>query len=96
MSRQPTHGAPPPAACCLQALLASPPPDPDASTRLDLTHLAVYTIDDATTRDVDDGISVEVAEDGQLLLWVHVADPTRWLQPGEQPVWRAHLVLVSV
>jgi exoribonuclease-2 len=42
----------------------------------------VYTIDDASTRDVDDGISVEQADDGQLLLWVHVADPTRWLRPG--------------
>lgn len=66
----------------LQALLASPPADPDAASRVDLTHLSVYTIDDASTRDVDDGISVEQAEDGQLLLWVHVADPTRWLQPG--------------
>jgi len=63
----------------------SPPSDPDAATRLDLTHLAVFTIDDASTKDVDDGISVERDEDGQLLLWVHVADPTAWLQPGR--VW---------
>lgn len=67
---------------CLQALLVSPPSDPDASTRLDLTHLTVFTIDDASTKDVDDGVSVERDEDGQLLLWVHVADPTAWLQPG--------------
>jgi exoribonuclease-2 len=49
---------------------------------MDLTHLTVYTIDDASTKDVDDGISVEQTDDGQLLLWVHIADPTRWLRPG--------------
>lgn len=66
----------------LQALMSSPPEDRDAPNRLDLTHLEVYTIDDASTRDVDDGVSLERGSDGQLLLWVHVADPTRWLQPG--------------
>lgn len=71
-------------------MLVSPPADPDAATRMDLTHLTVYTIDDASTKDVDDGISVEQAEDGQLLLWVHVADPTRWLQPGESLGARMH------
>jgi exoribonuclease-2 len=49
---------------------------------MDLSHLTVYTIDDASTKDVDDGISVEQTDDGQLLLWVHIADPTRWLRPG--------------
>lgn len=68
----------------VQALRNAPPADPDAASRVDLTHLSVYTIDDASTRDVDDGLSVELGQDGQLLLWVHVADPTRWLQPGEQ------------
>lgn len=66
----------------VQALISSPLADPDAARRVDLTHLAVFTIDDASTRDYDDGISVEQAADGQLLLWVHVADPTRYLQPG--------------
>ena len=27
--------------------------------RLDLTHLKVYTIDDESTREIDDGLSVE-------------------------------------
>jgi exoribonuclease-2 len=34
--------------------LQSPPPDPDAN-RLDLTHLKVYTVDDASTQEIDDG-----------------------------------------
>jgi exoribonuclease-2 len=66
----------------LQALVSAPPPDPDASTRLDLTHLTVYTVDDASTTEVDDGLSITTDEAGEKLLWVHVADPTRWLTPG--------------
>lgn len=66
----------------LQALLSDPPPDPDACRRLDLTHLTVYTVDDASTTEVDDGLSVTTDEAGNRLLWVHVADPTRWITPG--------------
>jgi hypothetical protein len=36
----------------LQALLASPPPDPDAGSRLDLTGLTTFTIDDEGTTEV--------------------------------------------
>jgi exoribonuclease-2 len=72
--------------CCpsaAQVLLSAPPPDPDASTRMDLTHLTVYTVDDASTTEVDDGLSITTDEAGTRLLWVHVADPTRWLTPGK-------------
>lgn len=65
-----------------QTLLNSPPPDPDASRREDLTHLRVFTIDDASTTEVDDGLSVSEDEQGNKLFWVHVADPTRWITPG--------------
>jgi exoribonuclease-2 len=41
----------------------------------------VVTIDDATTTEVDDGLSVEFLEGGRVRLWVHVADPTRWIRP---------------
>ncbi|KAK9915314.1 hypothetical protein WJX75_007493 [Coccomyxa subellipsoidea] len=63
------------------ALLARPPPDADDLHRLDLTHHRVVTIDDATTTEVDDGLSVEFLEGGRVRLWVHVADPTRWIRP---------------
>jgi exoribonuclease-2 len=62
--------------------LQSPPPDP-AATRLDLTHLKVYTVDDASTQEIDDGLSVETLEDGRERIWIHIADPTRWLIPGD-------------
>ncbi len=62
--------------------LQSPPPDPD-DNRLDLTHLKVYTVDDVSTQEIDDGLSVEALEDGRERVWIHIADPTRWLMPGD-------------
>ncbi len=62
--------------------LASAPPDLH-SDRLDLTHLKVYTIDDESTREIDDGLSIEILPDGREKIWVHIADPTRWLTPGD-------------
>ncbi len=66
-----------------QRRLISPPPDPDCE-RLDLTHLKVYTVDDESTREIDDGLSIEFLPDGQQRLWIHIADPTRWLSPGDE------------
>ena len=65
---------------CLQ----NPIDDADADHRLDLTHLKVYTIDDESTREIDDGLSVETLEDGSARLWIHIADPTRWISPGDE------------
>jgi len=62
--------------------LTSPPPDRDTNRR-DLTHLKVYTIDDESTREIDDGLSVEYLPEGGHRLWIHIADPTRWLVPGD-------------
>jgi len=56
-------------------------PIPDVPERQDLTHLHVYTIDDASTTEIDDGLSVEPLADGRQRLWIHIADPTRWLAP---------------
>ena len=66
-----------------QHRLHNPPPDPDPE-RLDLTHLKVYTVDDASTREIDDGLSLETLEDGRECLWIHIADPTRWVLPGDE------------
>ncbi|MEO1127408.1 MAG: ribonuclease R family protein [Cyanobacteria bacterium J06635_15] len=65
-----------------QQYLENPPPDPDAQ-RLDLAHLKVYTVDDESTREIDDGLSLEMLDDGRERLWIHIADPTRWLHPGD-------------
>ncbi|MBD2361501.1 VacB/RNase II family 3'-5' exoribonuclease [Anabaena minutissima FACHB-250] len=58
------------------------PTDSDTN-RLDLTHLKVYTIDDESTTEIDDGLSWEQVSDGRERLWVHIADPTRWLAPED-------------
>ncbi len=63
--------------------LHSPPPDRDVN-RLDLTSLKVYTIDDESTREIDDGLSLEYLESGEKRIWIHIADPTRLLLPGDQ------------
>ncbi|MFN7861427.1 MAG: ribonuclease catalytic domain-containing protein, partial [Pseudanabaena sp.] len=47
----------------------------------DLTHLHVYTIDDISTTEIDDGLSIETLADGHKRIWIHIADPTRWLDP---------------
>lgn len=62
--------------------LESPPADLDLN-RLDLTHLKVYTIDDESTREIDDGLSLETLPDGRHRIWIHIADPTRWVSPGD-------------
>ncbi|KPQ36347.1 MAG: exoribonuclease II [Phormidium sp. OSCR] len=66
-----------------QRCLTNFPPDTDPN-RLDLTHLKLYTIDDASTREIDDGLSVEFLDGDRQRLWVHIADPTRWLTPGDE------------
>lgn len=67
-----------------QSYLESSPPDLDQDSRLDLTHLKVYTVDDESTREIDDGLSLETLEDGRQRIWVHIADPTRLVSPGNE------------
>ena len=52
--------------------------------RIDLTHLKVYTIDDESTEEIDDGLSVEVLENNIIKLWIHIADPTYLISPGDE------------
>ncbi|MBW4615972.1 MAG: ribonuclease R [Desmonostoc vinosum HA7617-LM4] len=66
-----------------QQRLDFPPTDLDTN-RLDLSYLKVYTIDDESTTEIDDGLSWELLADGREQLWVHIADPTRWLVPEDE------------
>jgi hypothetical protein len=52
------------------------PDDVDAKLRTDFGTTRAYAIDDASTVDVDDAVSVERARDGQVWVHVHVADVT--------------------
>lgn len=58
-------------------MVSNPGADPDAARRLDLRNLVSYAIDSADTSEIDDAFSWD-SDKG--LVWVHVADPTRYLQ----------------
>ena len=49
---------------------------PGDDQRIDLTHLATYSLDDAGTREIDDALSLERC-DGFDWIWIHIADPSR-------------------
>ena len=66
-----------------EELAAHPPPDPDAAGRVDLSRLRAFTIDGAETKELDDALSVEKMPGGLTRVWIHVADPTRWMPLGE-------------
>ena len=54
---------------------------PGDDARDDLTALITYTIDDISTREIDDGLALEPREEGDWI-WVHIADPARLIAPG--------------
>lgn len=56
-----------------------PPPDPDEINRKDLTSLKVYAIDVDEADELDDALSAAKLPDGRIKVWIHVADPTRWV-----------------
>ena len=51
------------------------PDPPPAEDRRDLCHLAAFAVDSPWSEDPDDAISVETAEAGKNILYVHIADP---------------------
>ncbi len=67
----------------VQTSLNAPQPDQDIN-RLDLTALKVYTIDDESTREIDDGLGLEFLDNGKQRIWIHIADPTRLISPGDK------------
>lgn len=67
----------------VQERLTMPPIDLERD-RQDLTHLKVYTIDDESTAEIDDGLSLETLENGQQRVWIHIADPSRWVSLGDE------------
>ncbi|XVE61894.1 hypothetical protein DITRI_Ditri06bG0075400 [Diplodiscus trichospermus] len=62
--------------------LLSESSDPDEMNRKDLTHLKVYAIDVDEADELDDALSATRLQDGRIRVWIHVADPTRYVEPG--------------
>ncbi|KAL7746476.1 3'-5' RNA exonuclease complex component [Sorochytrium milnesiophthora] len=63
--------------------------DPCDHIRHDFGNLRVYTIDDASAKEIDDGVSIEYLDsaDGRVPHWVHIhiADPTAYV-PLAHPI----------
>ena len=63
-----------------QLIARADQPCPGDEHRADLTALTTYTVDDITTREIDDGLSLEPKPDGDWI-WIHIADPARLIAP---------------
>ncbi len=55
-----------------------------AIERRDLTHIPFYTIDSASTKDMDDALYIEPRAEGGWTLTVAIADPTAYIAPGSE------------
>ncbi|KAB2066503.1 hypothetical protein ES319_A09G165200v1 [Gossypium barbadense] len=62
--------------------LLSDSSDSDEMNREDLTHLKVYAIDVDEADELDDALSATKLQDGRMKIWIHVADPARYVEPG--------------
>ncbi|MBQ7503628.1 RNB domain-containing ribonuclease [bacterium] len=55
--------------------------DDELASRADLTDLECFTIDDATTTDIDDALSFEENSDGTFRIGIHIADASYYVTP---------------
>ena len=55
----------------------------NGSDRMDLTDLAVFTIDGSTTTDFDDALSIEMETDGRCRVGVHIIDVGRYIEKDD-------------
>lgn len=53
----------------------------DVSGRLDLTNELIFTIDGENSRDFDDAVSLKIADNGNYILGVHIADVSHYVKP---------------
>ena len=54
----------------------------DKEGLIDLTDMKIFTIDGKDTKDMDDAISIEILDNGNYLLGVHIANPTFYIKEG--------------
>jgi exoribonuclease II len=71
-------------------------PDPDERLRRDLRYLGAYAIDREGAGEIDDALSIEILENGQEKLWIHIADVSRWIRPGSRLSVEAEMRMLSV
>jgi len=77
-------------------------PDEILGIREDLRRLKIYTIDGASTSEIDDGLSVEVLSsddeegDTRQRFWIHIADADRWVPRGSRILEAAKRRMTSI
>jgi len=54
----------------------------EIASRTDLRDLVLFTVDPDDARDFDDAVSLEKAEDGTVILGVHIADVSHYVREG--------------
>jgi exoribonuclease-2 len=64
--------------------LLNPPADADVNNRLDLTHQKIYTIDDESTEEIDDGLSVEILWMVVIVSGFILPIPSRLVLPDDE------------
>ena len=56
--------------------------DSDRIGRMDLTEKEIFTIDGKDSKDLDDAVSLEILDNGNYLLGVHIADVSHYIKEG--------------
>jgi len=67
----------------MEAVRKLVPYDSACGIREDLTHLALFSIDDESTREIDDALSCEVQADGTRIIGVHLANPSSFVHKDD-------------
>lgn len=68
----------------------------ELSRRRDMRNITTFTIDPVDAKDFDDALSVEVLENGNYEIGVHIADVTHYVRPGSRLEEEAYKRATSV
>ncbi|QDK77419.1 ribonuclease R [Spirosoma sp. KCTC 42546] len=70
--------------------------DKDIANRRDMREVTTFTIDPVDAKDFDDALSVQVLENGNYEIGVHIADVTHYVLPGSKLEAEAYKRATSV